>query len=229
MKKWTQMIAGAAMLCAGVTFAGGSIKGTIGYTGGPVKPEMLKRKSDAFCAKKEMADETILLSKDNKALANVLVRIKNPPAGTKAPTDPVVVDQVDCMYRPRVQGAVEGQKLQLRNSDGTMHNIHAFSGTKTLFNQPQQPKANPFDKDIKATDVVKLQCDVHPWMRGYVVYSKSPLFAVSKEDGTFELKDVPPGKYTVEAWHEKLGTQTAEVTVEEGKPVDPKLSFAGKS
>lgn len=228
MKKLTQVIAGAAMVCAGAAFAAGSVKGTIGYTGGPVKAEMLKRKGDAFCAKKEMADETILLSKDNKALANVLVRIKNAPAG-KAPAEPVVVDQQDCMYRPRVQGAVEGQKVQFRNSDGTMHNIHAFNGTKTLFNQPQQPKAAPFDKDAKATEVMKLQCDVHPWMKGYVVFSKSSFFAVSKEDGTFEIKDVPPGKYTIEAWHEKLGTQTVEVTVEEGKPVDPKLSFAGKT
>jgi hypothetical protein len=135
------------------------------------------------------------------------------------------VDQEDCMYRPRVQGAVDGQKIEFKNSDQTMHNVHAFSGTKTLFNAPQQPKAAPMDKDPKATDVVKLQCDVHPWMRGYVVYSKSPLFAVSKADGTFEIKDVPPGKYTVEAWHEKLGTQKAEITVEEGKAADPKLSF----
>jgi plastocyanin len=228
MKKLIQVSASAAMLCASAAFAAGSIKGTVAYTGGPVKPEMLKRKSDAFCAKKEMPDEAVLLSKDGKALANVLVRIKNAPAG-KAPAEPVVVDQIDCMYRPRVQGAVEGQKVQFRNSDGTMHNIHAFNGTKTLFNQPQQPKANPFDKDVKATEVLKVQCDVHPWMKGYVIFNKSPHFAVSKEDGSFEIKDVPPGKYTIEAWHEKLGTQTAEVTVEDGKAADPKLSFAGKS
>jgi hypothetical protein len=129
------------------------------------------------------------------------------------------------MYRPRVQGAVDGQKIEFKNADQTMHNVHAFSGTKTLFNAPQQPKAAPMDKEVKASDVVKLQCDVHPWMRGYVVYSKSPLFAVSKADGTFEIKDVPAGKYTVEAWHEKLGTQKAEITVEDGKAADPKLSF----
>jgi plastocyanin len=225
MRKLNQVIGLAVALSAGAAFAAGSVKGTIGYTGAPVKAEMLKRKGDAFCAKKEMADETVLVSKDGKALANVLVRIKNPPAGAKAPAEPVVVDQQDCMYRPRVQGAMEGQKIQFKNSDGTMHNIHAFAGTKTLFNAPQQPKAAPMEKEAKATDVVKLQCDVHPWMRGYVVYNKSDLFAVSGADGTFEIKNVPPGKYTVEAWHEKLGTQTAEVTVEEGKPADPKLSF----
>jgi hypothetical protein len=117
----------------------------------------------------------------------------------------------------------------IKNSDGTMHNIHAFSGTKTLFNTPQQPKGAPIEKDPKAMDVVKLQCDVHPWMKGYIVFNKNPYFAVSSTDGTFEIKDVPAGKYTVEAWHEKLGMQSAEVTVEEGKPADPKFSFGGKS
>lgn len=225
MKKLNLVIGLAAALGAGAAFATGSVKGTIGYTGAPVKGEPLKRKSDAFCAKKEFNDETVLLSKDNKALANVLVRIKNAPAGAAAPTTPVVVDQQDCMYRPRVQGAVEGQKIEFKNDDQTMHNVHAFSGTKTLFNAPQQPKAAPMDKEAKATDVVKLQCDVHPWMRGYVVYSKSPLFATSGTDGSFEIKNVPPGKYTIEAWHEKLGTQTAEITVEDGKAADPKISF----
>jgi hypothetical protein len=127
-----------------------------------------------------------------------------------------------------VQGALEGQKIEFKNGDQTMHNVHAFSGTKTLFNAPMQPKAAPLDKEKEVkgvTGVVKLQCDVHPWMKGYVVYDKTPLFAVSKADGTFEIKDVPPGKYTIEAWHEKLGTQTAEVTVEEGKPADPKIAF----
>lgn len=225
MKKLNLVIGLAGVLGAGVALANGSVKGTISYAGPPVKAEMLKRKGDAFCAKKDFADETVMVSKDGKALANVLVRITNPPAGMKAPTEPVVVDQEDCMYRPRVQGAVDGQKIEFKNADQTMHNVHAFSGTKTLFNAPQQPKAAPMDKEVKASDVVKLQCDVHPWMRGYVVYGKSPLYAVSKADGTFEIKDVPPGKYTVEAWHEKLGTQKAEITVEDGKAADPKLSF----
>jgi plastocyanin len=225
MKKLNLVIGLAGALSAGAALANGSVKGTIAYNGAPVKAEMLKRSGDAFCAKKSFADETVLLSKDGKALANVLVRITNAPAGAKAPAEPVVVEQEDCMYRPRVQGAIEGQKIEFKNDDQTMHNVHAFSGTKTLFNAPQQPKAAPMDKEAKASDVVKLQCDVHPWMRGYVVYGKTPFFAVSKADGSFEIKDVPPGKYTIEAWHEKLGTQKAEVTVEDGKAADPKIAF----
>lgn len=230
MRKLKLLLAGTTLAVSGVAFAaGGSISGTVALQGTAPKMEQLKRTSDPFCGKKQMTDETVLTSKDGKSLQNVVVRItKNAPAG-KAPAQAVVVDQHDCMYRPRVQGAVEGQKVQIKNSDGTLHNVHSYSGTKTLFNQAQPPGAAPLEKSAAAgTDVLKLKCDVHPWMTGYVVFSKSPYFAVTGEDGKFEIKDVPAGSYTVEAWHEKLGTKTAEVKVEDGKDVDPKFAFAAK-
>ncbi|MFZ5471240.1 MAG: carboxypeptidase regulatory-like domain-containing protein [Myxococcota bacterium] len=216
-----------ASLVASAAFAGGSVTGTVAYTGAPPKAEKLNRKSDAVCAKKDFNDPTVTLSKDGKALANVLVRVTNAPAA-KPPAEPVVVDQHECMYTPRVQGAVEGQKITIKNSDGTLHNVHAYAGTKTLFNQAQPPKSKELQKDAKGGDVIKFKCDVHPWMTGYVVVNKSGFFATTGEDGKFEIKDVPPGKYTVEAWHEKLGTQKAEITVEEGKPVEAKFSFSDK-
>jgi hypothetical protein len=228
-KNLTALFTGAAVLASGVAFAAGSVTGTIAYNGTPPKVEKLKRKSDPFCAKKEMDDETVLLSKDGKALQNVVVRVKNAPAATTKMTDPVIIDQHDCMYRPRVTAAMEGQKMQIKNSDGTMHNVHSYAGTKTLFNQAQPPKAPDLQKDAPAnSDIIKLKCDVHPWMTGYVVMHKHPFFAVTKEDGKFEIKDLPAGKYTIEAWHEKLGTQTSEVTVEEGKAAEAKLAFSDK-
>ena len=209
MKKLNAVIAGAALAVSGAAFAaGGTIAGTIGFTGTAPKVEKLKRTSDPVCAKKEMNDETVMLSKDGKGVVNAVVRIKGGPAAKTVPTDPVAVDQTDCMYRPRVQTAVEGQKVMIRNDDGTLHNVHAY-GVKPSFNQAQPPKSKPIEKAFTRepnNDVVTFKCDVHPWMRGYVVYSKSPYFAVSKEDGKFEIKDVPAGSYTVEAWHEKLGT-----------------------
>jgi plastocyanin len=230
MKKLNAVIAGAALVASSAALAaGGTIAGSIGFTGTAPKMEKLKRTSDPVCAKKEMTDETVTLSSDGKSVANVVVRLKNGPAGT-APADPIIIDQNDCMYRPRVQAAVEGQKVQIRNSDGTLHNVHAY-GVKPSFNQAQPPKSKPIEKAFTREanqDVVTLKCDVHPWMRGFVVYSKGPHFAVTKEDGKFEIKDVPAGTYTVEAWHEKLGTVTAEVKVEDGKSIDPKLSLAAK-
>lgn len=229
MKKLTWAIAGATLLASGMAFAaGGSLKGTVSFSGTAPKMEQLKRNSDPFCAKTPKTDEAVVLSKDGKALKNVVVRITNAPAGGAAPTTPVHVDQKECMYSPRVVTAVEGQKVEIQNSDGTLHNVHSYAGAKTLFNQAQPPRAKPIQKDLKGAEIVKLKCDVHPWMTGYIVINKNPYITVTGEDGSFELKDVPAGKYTVEAWHEVYGTKTAEVTVEDGKPVDPKLAFAAK-
>jgi plastocyanin len=221
-------IAGTILLSSGIAFAGGSIEGMTSFSGTPPKPQKLNRKSDPVCAKKEMNDESVLLSKDGKGLQNVLVRVKGPAAGT-APTEDVMVDQKDCMYRPRVQGAVEGQKIKVRNEDGTLHNVHTYEGTKTLFNQAQPPGSAPIEKALpKTAEQVKLKCDVHPWMIGFVIVNKNPYFAVSKEDGKFEIKDVPAGTYTVEAWHEKFGTKTQQVTVTDGKPTQAKFEFSDK-
>ena len=223
----TAAIAGAMVLASGLAFAG-TIEGTVSFSGTPPKPQKLNRKSDPVCAKKDFNDESILLSKSGKELQNVLVRVKSTPAG-KAPTEDVLVGQKDCMYRPRVQGAVEGQKIKVQNDDPTLHNVHTYEGTKTLFNQAQPPGSAAIEKPLpKTEDVVKLKCDVHPWMAAFVVVNKNPYFAVTKEDGTFQIKDVPAGTYTVEAWHEKLGTKTQQVTVTEGKPAQAKFDFSDK-
>jgi hypothetical protein len=228
MRNWKAVVAGGALI-ASSAFAAGSITGTVGYTGQPPKAEKLNRKSDPVCAKTEVTDPTITVSKDGKALANVVVRItKNAPATPRANVAAPAIDQKECMYSPRVQCALEGSKLSVKNSDGTLHNIHAYAGTKTLFNQAQPPKSPDLAKDTKGGgDMMKFKCDVHPWMTAYVALTKHGYCAVTDDSGKFEIKDVPPGTYTIEAWHEKLGTQTAEVKVEEGKAAEAKLSFGG--
>lgn len=214
-------------LLATPSFAAGSIAGTVGYLGPKVTPAKISA-TDAMC-KVELHEQAVTLAPTGKALANVLVRIvKNAPPSATAPSEPVVINQKDCTYAPRVAGAVRGQKLVLRNADGTMHNVHGLSGLddkKTLFNVAQPPGAKDVEKDPKRADVVKLTCDIHPWMRAFVVISEHPYFSVSDAQGHFEIKDVPSGSYRVEAWHEKLGSKVAELTVEEGKAADPKLSF----
>lgn len=230
-RRFTAITFAAAISISGAAFAGGTIAGTASFSGTPPKPQKLNRKSDPVCAKKEMNDEAILLGKDGKSLENVMVRVTKgaSAAAAKAPTGNVMVDQKDCMYRPRVQGAVEGQKIQVRNDDGTLHNVHTYEGTKTLFNQAQPPGSAPIEKSLpKSAEMVKLKCDVHPWMIGYVVVNKNPYFAVTKDGGKFEIKDLPAGTYTIEAWHEKLGTKTQEVTVSEGKTSTAKFEFSDK-
>ena len=140
----------------------------------------------------QVPDETVLV-KDGK-LANVLVRLTGALPRVAVPTVPVVIDQQGCTYRPRVQGAMAGQTIQIRNSDGTLHNVHSYAGARTLFNRAQPPGARPMDTTFPpGTEVVKLKCDVHPWMLGWVVVGEHPWHAVSGADGRFELAGGPGG------------------------------------
>jgi hypothetical protein len=165
--------------------------------------------------------------KDGK-LSNVLVRVRGPvPGAAGVPSEPVVVDQSKCTYVPRVQGAVTGQPLLVRNSDGTMHNVRALVGTKAVFNLAQPPSAPPVTKPMpNGVELLSLKCDVHPWMRAFIAVSPNPHFVTTSEDGTFSLSGVPEGTYTLEAWHETLGTKTAEVTVKDGAATEASFEFS---
>ncbi|MBL8949636.1 MAG: carboxypeptidase regulatory-like domain-containing protein [Myxococcaceae bacterium] len=214
-------------LWAGTALAGGTIAGTISFSGAAPRLETLDRRSDPYCPGAEVTDPTVTLSRDGKALANVVVRITEGAPAAAAPAEPLTIDQQGCMYTPRVQAGVLGQRVQVKNGDGTLHNVHGYSGSKTVFNQAQPPGSKPLLKELKKTTVLTLKCDVHAWMAAYVVLSSNAFFATTGSDGAYVINDVPPGRYTIEAWHEKLGTQSAEITVEEGKAVDPRLGFKG--
>lgn len=189
----------------------GSLEGEVLLVGEPPMMPALKRGTDPVCAKAPPQDEQVLV-KDGK-LQNVVLRLADAPAAAP-PAEPAVVDQLDCVYRPRVLVAMEGQKVLVRNSDGTLHNVHAY-GVKPTFNRAQPPRGPALEAIFKhESDVVKLKCDVHPWMISHVVYSKSPHFAVTGPEGRFELEAVPAGTYTLQAWHERFGTKAQRVTVE---------------
>ena len=191
----------------------GSIKGTVIFEGEAPDREKLTRDTDPVCAKTERLSEDVIVTKGK--LKDVLVRIKNGTGGkTTAPSTPAVIDQKDCMYSPRVLGVVAGQKLALRNSDGTFHNVHATVDGKLLWNKPSPKGEAPVTVDAsKAGDVIDIVCDVHPWMHAYAVVMDHPFFAVTGEDGAFEIKGLAPGTYTLEAWHPTLGLKTMTVKI----------------
>jgi hypothetical protein len=204
----------------------GTVRGVVTFTGEVPAPAELAPSADPACEGMPLKDQALLV-KDGK-LRNVLVRVRGPVPGAAPAVDtPAVVDQQKCSYQPRVQGAVAGQPLQIRNSDGTMHNVRGILGTKALFNVAQPPSAPPVTKPMPAdVELLQLKCDVHPWMRAYVAVSPHLYFAVTGEDGAFVLEGVPAGTYTLEAWHETLGTKTADVTVKEGTPAEVSFAFA---
>jgi plastocyanin len=200
----------------------GTIKGTVIFEGeAPDRPKLV-RDTDPVCAKVDKLSEDVIVTKGK--LKDVLVRVKNAPAG-KAPATPVAIDQKDCMYAPRVVGVMAGQKLGVRNSDGTFHNVHATVDGKLLWNKPHAKGEAPLTLDSsKAGDVIDIVCDVHPWMHAYAVVMDHPFFAVTGEDGAFEIKGLAPGSYTLEAWHPTLGEKTMNVKI----GVGPKATITAR-
>jgi plastocyanin len=179
----------------------GTIKGTVLFEGEPPEQATLDRKSDPFCAKQAAtanADDVVVTK---GKLAGVLIRIKNGSAGTHtAPAAPAVIDQVGCAYTPHVIGIVAGQKIAVRNSDGTMHNVHGRVNNKDLVNKMQAAKAPDVAVEAPAAagDVIELSCGVHPWMHAFAVVQDHPFFAVTGTDGAFAITGLPAGTYTLE-------------------------------
>ncbi len=203
--------------------AAASIHGTITYKGKAPSRKSIDTSSDAACGATQQ-DDTLIVNKHK--LQDVHVRIKSGTAGThKAPTKPIVIVQKGCVYMPHVVGAMVGQAVAVENGDPTMHNVHAYIEGETWFNR-SQPKGAPaiVERDTGAAGgVFALKCNVHPWMSSYVPITDHPYFDVTGSDGSFVIKNVPAGTYTLEAWHPKLGLKSTKVVV--GKK-STKVSFA---
>lgn len=218
----------AALLAAPAAHAGGggTVQGSVKFLGKAPARKAIDRSSDKVCAATPAETEDVLVT--GGKLRDVHVRIQSGTAGKHAaPRAPLVIEQTACAYRPRVAGAMAGQTVQIKNGDATMHNVHAYVDAESAFNKSQPKGAKPIEhKDLGAAgQVFTLKCDVHSWMRAFVPVTDHPYFAVTGDDGAFALKDVPPGTYTVEAWHPKLGLKKKQVTVQAGKPATVDFIF----
>ncbi len=214
----------------------GVIKGKIVFKGDPAAYSRVEidTSKDPNCGKdgKKIGTENVVLNKKTTPVTvrNVLVSIKEGLGDRKytAPTDKVVLDQKGCHYEPHVLALMEGQPLTIRNSDDTNHNIHFLPKVNEEVNVTQPQKGMEKDVKLVKEDVFKVKCDVHPWMGCHIAVFTHPFFFVTKEEGTFELKNVPPGKYKVEAWHETFGTLSMDVEVATGATVEKDLTFEPK-
>ena len=195
-----------------------TIKGKVTFEGTAPANAPIKMNADPYCMsanKTPQTQETYMVGKGGE-LGNVFVYISDGLGDRtfEAPKDPVVIDQQNCRYHPHVLGIMVGQPLQILNSDGTLHNIHASPTKNQEFNTGQPIKGMKTDHVFTAAEtMVPFKCDVHGWMNAYAGVLPHPYFAVTGEDGTFTIKNLPPGTYKLTAWHEKAGTQTADITV----------------
>jgi plastocyanin len=215
---------GATAAGAPGAFGKGGVAGKVTFLGQVPAPKSITT-PDSFCSRQKIVDEEVSASPAG-ALKNVLVRVTNVAGSYPPPPTPAVVDQVGCLYRPRVQAVIAGQPVHIKNSDQTLHNVHTYRGASTLFNQAQIPGMSPIVKTFAdGGQIIRFRCDVHPWMNGYVAVNAHPFTAVSDTDGRYAIERLPAGKYTIEAWHERLGTRTAELTVADGLVSDLNFEF----
>ena len=206
----------------------GVIAGTITFEGTPPAARPLPMDSDPKCIPEPGSASEVLVVGPDKGVKNVFVYVKDGlGARTYAvPATPVMLEQKGCRYVPHVFGVQAGQTISVANNDTTLHNVHALPKNNREFNfgQPANVPAVPrvFDKPEIG---LPFRCDVHGWMSAYVNVVAHPFFAVTNDAGGFEIKGLPPGTYTIELWHERLGTQSQPVTVDGKTPAALKASF----
>jgi len=204
---------------------GGTIVGEVLFTGQASKPATLAvTKNQEFCGESK-PDESLIVGA-NKGVKNAIVTIENIAKGKKIDkTAQPSLDNNGCRFIPHVQAVNVGTTLEIRNSDPILHNTHSFLQGSTVFNLALPLKGQKVRKPLRLPGLIDVKCDAgHTWMRAYILVAENPYFAVSDDAGKFQIEDVPAGKYKLKAWHEKLGTEIAEVEVQAGK--ESKVSFS---
>jgi len=221
----------AAVLLAAPVYAG-TITGTIKFEGKAPKMPVIDMSADPICASKH--DKPVhlqaLVLGEGQTMANVFVSVIKglPPDKTyPVPKEPVVLTQAGCMFSPHVFGVRAGQPLEIRNPDGTLHNVHAFCTVNESFNLAM-PKFKKTTKKIfpKPEGMFPIRCDVHSWMSAYCVVMAHPFFDVTGKDGKFTIKNLPAGTYEIEARQERLGPKTATVTIKDDETKTVDFSFS---
>jgi plastocyanin len=212
----------------------GSVVGKVVLEGAPPAAKPIDMSAEPFCAnlnKAPMLPQQVVTG-DAGGLANVVVYVKDFPADYIVDAASAVppLTQRGCMYDPHIVALRAGQTLEIKNEDQATHNILAMPNQNPKWNRSETPGAAPLEETFAIPELaIPLRCNVHPWMKSYVFVFSHPYFAVTGKDGQFELKNLPPGTYTIEAWQEKYGIQESRVTIgsKESKPLNFAFSAAG--
>lgn len=204
-----------------------TINGKVLFTGEKQAPKSINMSAEPVCKQSHTGNvyfEDVVVN-DNGTLQNVFVYVKDGLGNRtfETPKTPATLDQHGCLYSPHVVALQAGQDLKILNSDNTNHNIHPMPTNNREWNQSMAPKQEPLMRNFPREEImIPVKCNIHPWMKSYIGVLKHPFFAVTGKDGSYEIKGLPPGTYTIEAWHEKYKTQTQQVTVgpKESKSID---------
>ena len=211
----------------------GSVRGTVRFGGKKPAPKVIDMSSDPACVEAHHGkafDESLMIGPKG-AVGNAFVYIKSGLEGKnfEPPTTPVVIDQRGCWFHPRVLGIQTNQPLQVINSDPVTHNIHPMAEVNREWNHSQGPDDPPIArKFLKPEVMIPVKCNIHSWMHDYIGVLDHPYFAVTAPDGSFEIKNLPAGTYTIGVWQEKLGTQEQTITVSPQQSATAEFTFKAK-
>ena len=210
---------------------GAKLSGRVLYRGKPPARRAINMAKDAECIElhgdKSVLDEDLIISPEG-GVKNAFVRVSRgaPKRDYPMPEKPAALDQEGCMFHPRVQGIRVGQKLLVGNGDPVTHNVRSFPVLNPAFNFGQPPKTEPRVRVFeRAEREIEIQCDFHLWMHAYVFVMDHPFYCVSEDSGAFAIDDLPPGDYTFECWHEKLGKQRKAVKVAAADVIDVRFTY----
>lgn len=217
-------------LCSSPIFAG-TISGKVKFTGKAPQPKPIDMSAEPSCMQDHLApvmSETVVTGPDN-TLANVIVFVSEGANDQdQVPAQAVTFQQKGCQYIPHVVALHTGQELKILNSDQTTHNVHPIARANREWNKSQTPGAAPITAKYENAEFIPVKCNVHPWMRAYIVVLKTNHYDISKQNGSFTLPDLPPGKYQITAWHETYGTQTADITIAGTETKEVNFTFRAK-
>lgn len=210
----------------------GHVAGMVMFEGDPPEPDVLDMASEPHCddhwrERDQRPTRDVVRVRDGH-LANVLIYVKEGLEELEFPTtrESVLIDQVGCRYTPHVVSVMTGQTITFRNSDPLLHNINATPQVNRPFNFSQPRATMENTRTFAQTEVaIPVRCDVHGWMRAYIGVMPHPYHSVTSDGGTFDLSELPPGEYVLEAWHPRLGTQEQSVTVETGETAQVSFTF----
>jgi plastocyanin len=208
----------------------GSVSGKVTLTGKPTPEKAINMSAEPYCQKAHSSPVVppTVVADDKGNLGDVVIFVKDGLGDYvfDTPKDSVPLEQKGCMYDPHVVALMVGQTFEVKNDDQTTHNIHPMPKDNREWNKSQAPGTSPIDESFARPEIaIPVKCNVHPWMKSYIFVFKNPYYAITSKDGTFQLKNLPPGTYTIEAWQEKYGTQDQTVIIgpKDSKTVDFKF------
>ncbi len=211
----------------------GTLQGKIHFTGKKPAYTPIDMSEEPACVEAHDGrphDESEVISPSG-GLANVFIYVKSGLEGKtfEIPGTPVTIDQQGCWFSPRVLGIQTGQVLRVVNSDPVTHNIHPLAQINREWNHSQGQGDAPLARKFLHPEImIRVKCNIHRWMRAYIGVVDNPYFAVSSSDGSFEIPNLPPGDYVIEAWHETLGTQEQHVTISPSGKATVNFTFKGE-